>query len=90
MGVLDTAEPGLECWRAWLRTNGTLLWGQHWTRAQVRAEGETGHAQGSDGTEARQMWVRQGGSAGAGREQGEGTAGAHDCYGSGGEGEERM
>ena len=30
------------------------------------AVGETGHAQGSGGTEARQMRVRQGGSAGAG------------------------
>ena len=32
----------------------------------MRAAGETGHAQGSGGTEARQMQVRQGGSAGAG------------------------
>ena len=32
----------------------------------TRAAGETGHAQGSGGTEARQMRVQQGGSAGAG------------------------
>ena len=32
----------------------------------TRLAGETGHTQGSDDTEARQMRVRQGGSAGAG------------------------
>ena len=32
----------------------------------TRAVGETRHAQGCGGTEARQMRVRQGGSAGAG------------------------
>ena len=32
----------------------------------TRAVGETGHAQGSDGTEGRQMRVRQGGSASTG------------------------
>ena len=32
----------------------------------TRATGETGHEQGSGGTEARQMRVGQGGSTGAG------------------------
>ena len=32
----------------------------------THAAGEIGHAQGSGGTKARQMRVRQGGSAGAG------------------------
>ena len=32
----------------------------------THAAGETRHAQGSEDTEARQMRVRQGGSAGAG------------------------
>ena len=32
----------------------------------TRAAGETGHAQGSGGTEARQMRVRQGGNASVG------------------------
>ena len=42
-------------------TEGTLQWERHWTRARTtHTAGETGHALGGGGIEARQQRVRQG------------------------------
>ena len=63
------------CGRLSLHAHGWWL-REHCNGAGARPE--HGHARG------------RGGSTGAGREQGEGTAGTRGCGGLGGEGEERM